>query len=77
MAGTIYVVQDGDTLAKIAESQCGDGKLADALAALNRLDDPSAIYGGVTLIIDCDALKSWKLDSQPLAPGPSPDQGHG
>lgn len=73
MAGMVYIFQDGDTLAKIAEKECGDAKLADALAAMNRIEDPSLLYSGVPLILDCDALKVWHPAAQPFTGGPTVD----
>ena len=77
MAGFLYLVQDGDTLSGIAQQQCGDVKLADALAFMNRIEDPNTIYSGVNLIIDCDALKTWQPNSAPIMPGPNPDGTYG
>jgi hypothetical protein len=77
MAGDLYLVQDNDTLTSIAEKVCGDAKLADALAAMNRIEDPNHVYSGVQLIIDCEALKNWSPESQPFTPGPNPDGTYG
>jgi hypothetical protein len=74
MAGMVYIFQEGDTLATIAEKQCGDAKLADALAAMNRIEDPSMLYSGVHIILDCDALKAWHPDAQPFTGGPNFDR---
>ena len=77
MAGFLYLIQEGDTLSTIAQSQCGDPSLANALAAINRIEDPNTIYAGVNLIIDCDALRTWTPGTQPYTPGPNPDGTYG
>ena len=77
MAGFVYLIQEGDTLGSIAQAQCGDPSLANALAALNRIEDVNTIYAGVNLIIDCDALHAWNPNSPPYQPGPNPDGTYG
>ncbi len=58
----VYVVQSGDTLYSIAESECGSGASVDALAEANVgrrqsdgrvLKDPNAIRAGWELVISC------------------------
>jgi nucleoid-associated protein YgaU len=44
-----YVVQPGDTLSEIAERLLGSASLADGLARLNGLHDPSALRAGQVL----------------------------
>jgi hypothetical protein len=73
MAGLVYIFQDGDTLASIAEKQCGDAKLADAIADMNRIEDPTSLFSGVQLILDCDALKAWNPNAAPFTGGPNED----
>jgi nucleoid-associated protein YgaU len=41
-----YVVQPGDTLSEIAERLLGSSALADGLARLNGIQDPSALRAG-------------------------------
>jgi len=77
MTATVYMIQPGDTLSTIAQTQCGDASLANALAALNRIEDVNTIYAGVNLIIDCDALRNWNPNSPPPQPGPNPDGTYG
>ncbi len=77
MPGFVYLIQDGDTLFTIAQQQCGDGNLADALAAMNRIEDPNMIFAGANLIIDCEALQQWNPQSPPYIPGPNPDGTYG
>ena len=77
MTAFLYLVQDGDTLSAIAQAQCGDQSLADALAAMNRIEDPNLVYAGVNLFIDCDALKAWHPDMPSYTPGPNPDGTYG
>ena len=50
-------VPAGDTLFDIAERECGDGSLYQALAAMNNIEDPNLIYAGANLVIDCEALQ--------------------
>ena len=75
--GNMYLIQPGDTLASIAQSQCGDASLADALAALNRIEDVNMIYAGANLIIDCRALVAWHPEMPPFTPGPNTDGTYG
>jgi hypothetical protein len=77
MTGYLYLIQEGDTLYDIAERECGDGSLYQALAALNHIDDPNWIYAGANLVIDCDALRAWTPGSTPPRPGPNPDGTYG
>jgi len=77
MAGELYLIQDGDTLSGIAESQCGDVNLVDALAAMNRIEDPNLIFAGQVLLIDCEALQSWTPDAPSFLMGPNPDGTYG
>ncbi len=77
MPGYLYMIQPGDTLSTIAQQECGDASLADALAALNHLQDPNMIFAGANLIIDCDALRAWTPGSTPPLPGPNPDGTYG
>jgi len=48
-APATYVVQPGDTLSEIAERELGSSTLADGLARLNGLHDPSALRVGQVL----------------------------
>jgi hypothetical protein len=77
MVGYIYLIQDGDTLFTIAQQQCGDGSLYQALAAMNNIENPDLIYAGDNLVIDCDALLTWTPGSMPSMPGPNPDGTYG
>jgi hypothetical protein len=77
MVGYIYLIQDGDTLFTIAQQQCGDGALYQALAAMNNIENPDLIYAGDNLVIDCDALLTWTPGSMPSMPGPNPDGTYG
>ena len=44
-----YVVQQGDTLSGIAQRELGSARLADELARLNGISDPSALRVGQVL----------------------------
>jgi hypothetical protein len=77
MPGYLYMIQPGDTLANIAQQQCGNAALVDALAAMNHLEDPNLIFAGANLIIDCEALMNWSPGSTPQMPGPNPDGTYG
>jgi len=44
-----YVVQQGDTLSGIAQRELGSARLADELARLNGISDPSALRIGQVL----------------------------
>ena len=77
MTAFLYLIQEGDTLASIAQTQCGDPSLVDALAAMNHIEDVNVIYAGANLIIDCDALRAWHPDTPPYTPGPNPDGTYG
>jgi nucleoid-associated protein YgaU len=48
-AADTYVVQQGDTLSRIAQRELGSAQLADELARLNGLADPSALKVGQVL----------------------------
>ncbi len=48
-AADAYVVQPGDTLSEIAERLLGSASLADSLARLNGIRDPSALRAGQVL----------------------------
>ncbi len=77
MTAFLYLIQEGDTLASIAQAQCGDPSLVDALASMNHIEDPNTIYAGANLIIDCDALRTWHPDTPSYTPGPNPDGTYG
>jgi murein DD-endopeptidase MepM/ murein hydrolase activator NlpD len=47
-SGPVYIVQSGDTLTAIARTF---GTTVDALAAVNRIADPSSLFPGMELII--------------------------
>jgi nucleoid-associated protein YgaU len=44
-----YVVQPGDTLSRIAQRELGSARLADELARLNGISDPSSLKVGQVL----------------------------
>jgi hypothetical protein len=77
MPGYLYMIQPGDSLATIAQQQCGDANFVDALAAMNHIQDVNLIFAGVNLIIDCEALATWTPGSTPPLPGPNPDGTYG
>ena len=78
MPAQLYMIQEGDTLAAIAQQICGDASLAPAIAANNNIQDVNLIYAGQNLIIDCDTLKNWTPNSSPPnIPGPNPDGTYG
>jgi hypothetical protein len=77
MTGYLYLIQEGDTLFEIAQRECGDGSLYEALAALNNIENPDLIYAGANLIIDCEAMQTWTPGSLPPILGPNPDGTYG
>jgi nucleoid-associated protein YgaU len=44
-----YLVQPGDTLSEIAATQLGSASLADELARLNGIEDPTSLRAGQVL----------------------------
>jgi nucleoid-associated protein YgaU len=54
IVGTEYEIQSGDSLSIISIREWDDADYADCLAALNNIDDPSAISVGDTIIIPKD-----------------------
>lgn len=48
-----YTVKKGDTLSRIAASQCGNANLWPRIAEANRLRDPNLIKPGQQLVIPC------------------------
>ncbi len=44
-----YVVQAGDTLSRIAQRELGSARLADELARLNGIEDPTSLRPGQVL----------------------------
>lgn len=49
--GETYVVEKGDTLRSIAESQYGDASLDDCIAVANDIDDPEFLVIGAELTL--------------------------
>ncbi len=66
-APTIYVVQPGDTLTRIATSR---GTTAEAICALNALPDCSLIYPREELLIPCEGVAL--ITPTPATPTPAP-----
>lgn len=54
IVGQTYTVKSGDTLRGIAQTFYDDPELADYLAEVNNIDDPTAISVGMKLIIPDD-----------------------
>lgn len=53
-----YVIQEGDTLFKIAEEKCGDGELKYELAWKNGIKDIDMIEIGQKIVISCKGNNS-------------------
>ena len=64
---TVYVVQPGETLFRIA---LRFGTTAWTLAAYNKLDSPSVIYAGQRLMIPSGSKNSEKVPALPSLPDP-------
>jgi hypothetical protein len=68
--GPIYIVEEGDTLIGIAVRF---GTTAEALAQVNGIADPSAIFPGVRLVLPGFDGVSGVLETRPVALGESLD----
>ena len=69
---TTYVVQPGDSLARIAREIYGDPQRYPQLQKANNLADPGQIWVGQVLIVPLDS-EAASLDLPPTPPFP-PDQ---
>ena len=54
-AGTLYTVNEGDTLSEISQSFVGDASLVEAIASSNKLENVDLIFPGQELNIPTDA----------------------
>ncbi len=69
---TVYKVQSGDTLGKIASRY---GKSVEDLAALNNIQNVNSIMAGQDLIIDYDAFTETPIENVASIPPVAPIQG--